>query len=135
MIAEKDELLAASEQKLADAEAEITGLSTELEETNAKLEETSAELLQANMTYEALLEQKNEFQHALESMQDDLAARIALAEEEAKPNKQLPKYSNVDYANDQLREYYDQLQKLQDSVLTLQIENTLLREKIDEFTN
>ena len=87
------------------------------------------------MNYEALLAQKNEFQNALEAMQDDLAVRLALAEEESKPNKQLPKYSNVDYANEQLREYYDQLQKLQDSVLTLQIENTLLRETIDEYTN
>ena len=100
-----------------------------------ELDETSAELLQANMNYEALLAQKNEFQNALEAMQDDLAVRLALAEEESKPNKQLPKYSNVDYANEQLREYYDQLQKLQDSVLTLQIENTLLRETIDEYTN
>ena len=70
-------------------------------------------------------------------MQDDVAARLALAEEESKinANKRLPVYSNVDYANEQLREYYDQMQKLQDSILTLQIENTLLREKIDEFTN
>ncbi len=137
VIAEKDALLEEAEAKFAVAEAEAAALSTELDETKAQLAETVEELLKANLNYQNLLDEKNEFQTALETMQDDVAARLALAEEESKinANKRLPVYSNVDYANEQLREYYDQMQKLQDSILTLQIENTLLREKIDEFTN
>ena len=89
-----------------------------------------------------LLAEKNDFQKAYESMQDEINAKLALMEEEEEPEEEeqetvdeLEEFTDLVDANETIREYYEQLEKLQDSILSLQIENTLLREAIEEYTN
>ena len=130
------DLLLLIEKTLADAKAENESLSSELEEANEKLQKTTAELTDIQLNYQNLLDEKNEFQKALEAIQDEINVRVALAEQEAEAeaNAAQTDLTDIDKANEQIRDYYEQMEKLQDSMLQLQIENTLLREYIDEFT-
>ena len=129
-----DSLVAELSTKYETAEAEKAELSKQLEASKAQYTELS-------LAYEGLLEQKNEFQNALETLQDDINVRLALAEEaekEVAESEVLPiepeEYTDLEDANAQVREYYEQLEKLEDAMISLEIENQILRERIEEYT-
>ncbi len=76
-------------------------------------------------------------------MQDEINVQLALMEKEEEQNTEtetgfeLPpepeEITDLEDANAALRELYDQLEKLHDANMSLQIENSLLRETIEEF--
>ena len=105
------------------------------------MEASKAQYTELSLAYKGLLEQKNEFQNALETLQDDINVRVALAEEAEKEDTEsevLPiapeEYTDLEDANAQVREYYEQLEKLEDAMISLEIENQILRERIEEYT-
>ena len=76
-------------------------------------------------------------------MQDEINARLALMEKEEEQHPETEtgfeltpepeEITDLEDANAALRELYDQLEKLNDANISLQIENMLLRETIEEF--
>ena len=73
MIGEKDALIAEAQTKLETATAEKEAL-------EAKLTETENQLTELTLNYEGLVQQRDEYQKALEAKQDEINAQKMMEE-------------------------------------------------------
>ena len=116
------------QKQIETLESEKAALATQLEDLQKQFTELS-------VTYEGLLSERNSLQKYLDEVQYEAEARYALAaENEETEETELEELPEVDPVVEAvLDDYRQEIERLEEACELLEIENALLREKIQGY--
>ena len=133
-----DTLTAEKDQLAVDWQAKYDAL---VESDAAQLEALQTQYTELSINYQALIQDKDDFQKAYEAMEDDVNARLALAQTEEESDDEdddssdVVDISEVDFTDEeQIRAFSEKYMDLVEAYDRLTIENLLLREQIENYT-